>query len=434
MDEGRRKFIGAAGAFGAGLLLGGMKRAVFAVPLTGAKLNLRVRQDLVPDAVMNAVLGGFNRKNREIRLVSSYHEPERTWEEENSSLDAVPAKLTEGEDYEMFITHSLLVPDMADAGMIAPLDEYLDDPELNRSDFHRSVYGGVLDSVTYRGNVWALPLVADPYALFCNMAIFDRAGIAFPLKTWNDALDAARKMTIDTDGDGAADLFGYSQCSFQFPLQILTMGLELVDLEKKRVTFDSDEGVEALALYAKLRECSPDHVDFENGDIGMKISVTNNSFGRYGHLDYGIGPLPAGVRRANSYGDSDGALAAGMRKKEKRTRDAAWEAMKWLFSESTFFKLAGMTRSLPLRYSILNGERFKDHLRTFPNLVPFLEELEYAVPKPCVPEYRRLKVIFREILLPVQTVPPALVTREEIRLFLRRMADGANETLSKAAW
>lgn len=428
----RREFLAAlAVAYGAACA---PALPAFAAPLTGKKIRLRLRQDFVYDTLMNAFLGGFNKKSRDIRVVSSYHPPEKDWSEERAAAERVPEKLTGGEDYEIFITHSTNLARMADEGMVEPLDAYLGTGELAAGDFHTSRYGGILDSVTYRGRVWALPIAATPYALFCNLDIFERGGATPPVTTWQDTLAAARKMVIDTDGDGAPDLFGYSQCSFQFPLQIITAGLELVDLANKRVTFDSEAGVDALELYANLKACSPPHVDFERGDMGMKVSVTTNAFGRYDKIRHKIVPLPSGAARANSYGDSDGALVAGIRSGEPEVCGAAYRFLEWLLSEKVYFKLTRWFRHLPLRKSILAGERFAAHLEKYPQLVPFLGEMEYAAAKPCIPEYNFISIVLREVLIPVQVDPPEITTRAEMAGFLKRQAARCNERLAKAEW
>lgn len=415
------------GALAAPLIAG------FASTMSGAKLRLRIRHDLVPDTLMNAVLGLFNSKDKDISVVSDYRQPEQTWDEELLSIDAVPAKLADG-DYDLFLVYSSNLARMVDRGMVEPLDGYLAAGGLNAADFHRSAHSGVLDSAVYRGKVWALPIAADPYAMFCNHALFERAGLKPPLKTWGETLAAARKMTADTGGAAGPDVFGYSQCSFQFPLQILSEGLELVDMDRKTVTFDSDAGAEALELYRELNACSPNHIEFERGDIGMKISITSNAFGRYSHLRYSVERMPEGRIRVNSYGGADGALVLGIRAGKPETAAAAFRFAEWLLSEKTYFRLTKWLRSLPVRKSILEGERFKRHLEQYPRLKPFVEEMNYAKHKPCIPEYRFLHKIMREVLLPVQTEPPQLTTRAQIRDFLARQAELCNERLAKAEW
>ncbi|MEW6203010.1 MAG: extracellular solute-binding protein, partial [bacterium] len=316
----RRNFLKTAGLAGLGLALQSLPS--FPAVIKVAKIRLRLRQYYFNDYLMNSLLNFFNRQNGDIQVISSYTEPPQTWGEEIAAIDTVPDYLTRGEEYELFLAHSTELANMVDADMVEPLDDCFAKGSLKTEDFHISRYDSVLASTTYRGKIWAVPIVADPYTLFCNMNIFRKAGVEFPVTTWDETLAAARKMVMDTDGDGQTNIFGFSQCSFQFPLQILTHGLPLVDVKNKRVTFDSDAGVEALYLYSQLKRCSPPHVEFEREDMGMKISVTSNAFGRYKNIDHRIGPLPQGVARANSYGDSDGALVVGIRKNKKEITDA----------------------------------------------------------------------------------------------------------------
>ena len=325
---------------------------------------------------------------------------------------------------------------LADAGLIVPLDEFIKKSDkLPRSDFHESAYGSVLDAATFRGSLWAIPMIANPYALFCNLDLFREAGVERPPKTWEETIDAAGRMTRDTDGDGEPDVFGYSQCSFQFPLQLLTEGVPLVDLESKKALFHTDAGVKALDVYRKTKRYSPPHVDFEKGDMGMKVSVTTNAFGRYKHLDYITTALPKGKRRANTYGDSDGIVGFAISSKiDPGRRVAAWRAIENVMSEYMFFKMVEMGRMLPLRKSILAGERYADYLEKYPVMKAFVEELDWCAPKPCIPEYRFLQVVMREILYPVQREGAMELTLEDLRKHLAEQSERVNEKLAVSDW
>ncbi|MFA6448609.1 MAG: extracellular solute-binding protein [bacterium] len=429
----RRKFLAQAAAATAGIAATGSLSTVasWAAPLT-SKQKIIFRQDLMPDLIMATLLSGFSKEHKGLSATSSYVNSDRGWEYDRARTDRAPEWYTEGGSGDVFLARGPALAQLADEGTICPLDEFIDSSSgLSRDDYHRSRYGSVLDSATYKEKLWGIPIYGNPYALFCNIDLFSAAGIKNPPTTWEKTVEIARRCTRDTNGDGKPDVFGYSQCSFQFPLEIFSSGLNVTDPVTGLSTFGSEDAVDALDIYRRVHEYSPNHVNFEKGDMAMKISVTSNMFGLYKHINYFIAPLPAGKRRANTYGDSGGiyALAISARATPE-CKAAAWKLIEYLTSESMFFKISAIDRALPLRNSILKGERYSEYLKRYPLIKTFVDELEYAVPKPCIPQYRFIEVVMREILLPVQTSKdPMALTRAQLREHLLKQAERVNEKL-----
>lgn len=435
----RRDFIRTTAGLAAGAAAGAALNtsALWAKPQTGKKVEIKFRQDLVGDGVMDFMINGFNKNKYGYKVKSSYVNSDRGWGWEVEHALEPPWWYTDGEPCDVFMARGPALAQLADAGTIMPLDDFLAASEkLSRDDYHRSRYGCVLDSATYRGRLWGIPIIGDTYALFCNTDLFAAGGVTPPPATWEETIAMARAMTRDTNGDGKPDVFGYSQCSFQYPLQILSAGLDLVDLKNKRVYYDTDVGYESLDIYRRCTNYSPDHVDFEKGDMGMKISVTTNAHGRYRHLKHITAGLPAGNRHANTYGDSDGITTFSISANTtKEKQEAAWKFIEYATSEAMYYKLVEPAKMLPLRYSILNGEKYAVYLEKNPVIRAFAAELEYAVPKPCIPEYRFVETVMREILYPVQTVDDRTsVSEASLRAHLKKHADRVNELLQKSTW
>ncbi len=434
----RREFIKTAAATAAGAALGpiALSSRAWATPLPGKPLELKIRQDLIYDGMFDVLLNPISAKSKNLSVKSSYIKSDLGWEYERDNCLVTPPWYTEGEPCQIFLGRGPAIAQLVDDGVLDPLDDLIDASDsISRDDFHRSRYGCVLDSVTYRGKLWGMPLVGDTYSLFCNKDLFKAAGVESYPSTWKETIESAKKLTRDTNGDGQPDVFGYSQCSFQFPLQIITAGLDFVDVKNKLSHYGSDPGVEALDTYQRLKSTSPPHVNFENGDMAMKVSVTTNSYGKYKDINHTITRLPEGRRRANTYADSDGviafAIAAGL---DQSTRYAAWKVIEYMLSEKMYFKLVKYMRNLPLRNSIRTGEKYAKYVEKFPQAKPFLGELEWAVPKPCIPEYRFLEVVMREILLPVQKERGTILTDKQLREHMQQQADRVDAVLAKSTW
>ena len=78
-------------------------------------------------------------------------------------------------------------------GSTRPLDEL-----FTKTGFSKATYGeGLLDAVSFNGNVMAIPQSFSTVVLIYNKALFDQAKIGYPTAdwTWDDALVAAQKIS-----------------------------------------------------------------------------------------------------------------------------------------------------------------------------------------------------------------------------------------------
>jgi len=126
--------------------------------------------------------------------------------------------LTGDRRMDAFHNYSREVAKFANEGVIIPLDEYLDDewweqvpPEL------RSVREGL----TIGGKLYAFAsphqLLDSPVAILWNQPLFEELGLPNLYEvfeagewTWETFHEIARKATMDTDGDGIIDRFGFT--------------------------------------------------------------------------------------------------------------------------------------------------------------------------------------------------------------------------------
>jgi len=79
--------------------------------------------------------------------------------------------------------------ELADLGILMPLDELIEDSKINRADFHPAEWEGVLTS----DHQYGLPLQTNQEILFCRQNFFDEAGFQLP-STTDQLLAAARAM------------------------------------------------------------------------------------------------------------------------------------------------------------------------------------------------------------------------------------------------
>lgn len=81
------------------------------------------------------------------------------------------------------------------------------------AEFLSDIYEPMLDAFSYKGELFGLPTCAAPFVLLLRKDLFDEAGIAIP-QSYAEIREAAKKLTVDLNGDGTIDRYGMSLMGF----------------------------------------------------------------------------------------------------------------------------------------------------------------------------------------------------------------------------
>lgn len=86
--------------------------------------------------------------------------------------------------------------------ILTPLDSYIERDRINLDDFY-----SYLD---IKDKIYGLPYTISTMVVYLNMDLLQKAGFKYPAENWTrgDALEMARKMSKDTNGDGKIDQWG----------------------------------------------------------------------------------------------------------------------------------------------------------------------------------------------------------------------------------
>jgi multiple sugar transport system substrate-binding protein len=110
---------------------------------------------------------------------------------------------------------------------------------------------------TPEGALYGLPKDVGPFSFGYNKTMLEAEGIDLPDKdtplTWEDFVEICKKLTKDTDGDGAVDQWG-TGLNVQWNLQsmVWSNGGDWTNEDHTQVTVDSPEFAEALQKFADL--------------------------------------------------------------------------------------------------------------------------------------------------------------------------------------
>ena len=80
-------------------------------------------------------------------------------------------------------------------------------------EFLSDIYEPMLDAFSYEGELFGLPTCAAPFVLLLRKDLLDEAGIAVP-QSYEEIREAAKKLTVDLNGDGTIDRYGMSLMGF----------------------------------------------------------------------------------------------------------------------------------------------------------------------------------------------------------------------------
>ncbi len=158
----------------------------------------------------------------------------------------------------------------------------------------------------YQGKLYGVPLTVESYGLVVNRDIVDEVP-----DTWEDLIGLAENLTVDKDGDGAFDTYGFltdpENFYFTFPFYDAMGGYIFgggdTGLDPKDLGFCTPGGISALKFIVDLtreKNLIPRGIDypiisdlFAKGKVAMMIHGTY-LIGYYRSLgiDVGYSPLP----------------------------------------------------------------------------------------------------------------------------------------------
>ena len=140
------------------------------------------------------------------------------------------------------------------AGWLEPLAKYIDNPELTSPEFNYDDFF-VRTRPVIKGKIVGLTSSTNPQVLIYRKDLFEQNGIKVPTN-WNELEEAAKKLTLDTNGDGKTDVYGWvarmnNENTAPFANFLYNNGAAYLDKNRNPV-FNSPKAVEAMKFYGHL--------------------------------------------------------------------------------------------------------------------------------------------------------------------------------------
>jgi len=288
---------------------------------------------------------------------------------------------------------------------------------INRDKFDLNAYDKtILGYFTVKDQIYAIPRDRHTNILYYNSRLFDEAGVDYPSHIWNDPnwtwdklIEIGKKLTIDKNGDGKIDQFGYEGgCGYAGWYQlVISYGGQWFDKEyTKTLIGETSAAADAFQMLSDLQwkyniVPQPGQIAEIAGGawMGGRIAMVIN--GTWGAMWYGEGmkehdlkwdyaPIPMQLKAAVNYFPSGLSISKGSKHPEE-----AWSLIKFLSQGEPLKQLVSCIKGIPPRKDMIKW--WKDFaVKDFKYSVDVdvvWNAFEYAVKLPTTPGWEEVQAV-----------------------------------------
>lgn len=322
----------------------------------------------------------------------------------------------------MYACSSRMAPDIArmDIGLIAkfaagkalmPLDE------LGLKEFQSELLDAALDAGrVYLPNSgvrsYAVPDEFTTLALYYNKEMFSAAGLDpdKPPTTWSEFVEYAKRLTIDKNGDGRIDQYGFAMqitpwwsmpFLFSFKGQVLdeeTMQCKLTDSGAiKALQFQLDLSQKYMVEGGAWRSgaISPD-LGFKNKIYAMILNGPwNLKYFKNANIPFGVSLIPGnpelGIRSRTNVGGNANVIF-----RSTKSPRLAMKFLKYLASSNVQQIWMEELGAIPINK--ITREIAVENRKVDKNLLTFMEQATFAEGRPKIPGYDKIdRIVTKEM-------------------------------------
>jgi len=196
---------------------------------------------------------------------------------------------------------------------VAPLmelDALLPLNDLLSKEVHNDFIPEILNGVTINGDIVCVPWFNNPYAMFYNKTLLEKAGVNVLPKNWDQLMDAAYKISALGEDAKGNKIYGYAQpnsktepgVGYNFFPVMWAYGGDFIN-EKGEIVIDSPENVAAFKNVKELYldKVSPNGTNFKD----LRNLFAQGVIGFYYDIEMAAAPIneasPKGEDFSNEY-------------------------------------------------------------------------------------------------------------------------------------
>lgn len=278
-------------------------------------------------------------------------------------------------------------------------------------DEKKTYYPNIVDTVTFDGNQWGVPVAFSTKALYWNKDLFKQAGLdpEKPPKTWAEEIEFAKTIKEKTGVAGyGLPAKTFDNTMHQFMHWVYTNNGKVIDGDK--IVIDSPEVLAALQAYKDITPYSVEGATayeqnemraiFLDGKVGMLQSGSGAAVRlKDTKVNWGVAPLPLGP---SAKGEGTLLITDSLAVfKGSGVEEKAIEFAKFITSPGPQgeYELQGAAGLTPLRPSPMVDEFVKKD----PYWKPFIDGIAFGGPEPLFTDYKGFQNVIIEMVQSVVT-------------------------------
>lgn len=250
--------------------------------------------------------------------------------------------------------------------LLTDLTPYIDKWE-DKDDIPENIYNIMKEAGGSEEEMYVMPWNVQVLYVYYRPSIFEKAGVEVP-KTYDEFLEAIKKCTMDTDGDGETDVYGFGMRGAKGGQEpwgsfIYGEGGDFEDLTSK----ESVKGIQDFIDLYENGYVPPTAVsdgfqetvaNFQSGLTAMFIHHTGSSADMEKVLgdDVAAFPFPAGKGQWTSMGDTETVIFESCENKA-----AAFEWVSYLATGEGQKMWCEGTGQVPVSQTVQEGEYFQNN-------------------------------------------------------------------------
>jgi multiple sugar transport system substrate-binding protein len=275
----------------------------------------------------------------------------------------------------------------------------------------KSYYPNIVDTVTFEGTQWGVPIAFSTKALYWNKDLFKQAGLdpEIPPKTWAEEIAFAKQIKEKTGIPGyGLPAKTFDNTMHQFMHWVYTNNGKVIDGDK--IVMDSPEVLAALQAYKDITPYSVEGATayeqneirtiFLDGKVGMIQSGSGAAaLLKETKINWGIAPLPLGP---SAKGEGTLLITDSLAIfKDTGVEEKAIEFAKYITAPGPQgeYELQGGAGLTPLRPS----PKVDEFVKADASWKPLIDGIAYGGPEPLFKDYRGFQNAMVEMVQSVVT-------------------------------
>ncbi|MDW9520052.1 extracellular solute-binding protein [Sinorhizobium meliloti] len=278
-------------------------------------------------------------------------------------------------------------------------------------DEKKGYYPNIVDTVTFEGTQWGVPIAFSTKALYWNKDLFKQAGLdpEVPPKTWAEEIAFAKQIKEKTGIAGyGLPAKTFDNTMHQFMHWVYTNNGKVIDGDN--IVIDSPEVLAALQAYKDITPFSVEGATaYEQNEIRAifldgKVGMIQSGSGAAARLketkvNWGVAPLPLGP---SAKGDGTLLITDSLVVfKDTGVEEKAIEFAKFITSAGPQgeYELQGGAGLTPLRPS----PKVDEFVKADPSWKPFIDGIAYGGPEPLFKDFKGFQNTMIEMVQSVVT-------------------------------